>query len=165
MSFTITRLLVISLVCLKSEHMSKGQDKQKNKTQTVWHFAWKIIKLSWSSVIMSVIPRWSSDVRYKMTVDHMRKCLGEKMGIIPFNLSSKAEKFYIVEGKNVCNVEDLWSEFGACYWWVKVQKNAALQLLQKCLLFCSQWGTRRFTLSFISLKTCSNEVSRMCLRL
>lgn len=35
MSFTITRLLVISLVCLKSEHMSKGQDKQKNKTQTV----------------------------------------------------------------------------------------------------------------------------------
>lgn len=29
------------------------------------------------------------------------------MGIIPFNLSSKAEKFYIVEGKNVCNVEDL----------------------------------------------------------
>lgn len=37
------------------------------------------------------------------------------MGIIPFNLSSKAEKFYIVEGKNVRNVEDLWSEFGACY--------------------------------------------------
>lgn len=64
-----------------------------------------------------------------MTVDHMRKCLREKMGIIPFNLSSKAEKFciflscscdivwriYSVEGKNVCNVDDLWSEFGACY--------------------------------------------------